>query len=85
MDAALETFQHPGYQNRNSIWYLSSIPDLSNFTFAITDQNRKSLAEDIIAEFTSTVKPNEDQLQKSIIHGDFNEQNILCKENTSTG
>ena len=85
MDAALESFQHPGYDNRNSIWYLSSIPDLTNFTFAITDPDRRKLAEDIIAEFSNTVKPSEGQLQKSIIHGDFNEQNILCKENKSTG
>ena len=80
MDAALESFQHPGYDNRNSIWFLSSIPDLTSFTFSVTDPEKRRLAEDIILEFKTLVKPAEDQLQKCIIHGDFNEQNILCRE-----
>ena len=69
-----------GFENRNSIWYLSSIPDVKDFTFAITDPERRRLAEEIIQAFSDTVKPMESQLEKSIIHGDFNEQNILCRE-----
>ena len=69
-----------GYENRNSIWYLNSIPDLKDFTFAITDPKRRRLAEEIIREFNETVKPVETQLEASVIHGDFNEQNILCRE-----
>lgn len=80
MDLSLQTFKHPGYENRNSIWYLSSIPDVKDFTFAITDPERRRLAEEIIQEFSDTVKPVESQLEKAIIHGDFNEQNILCRE-----
>jgi len=85
MDQSLATFNHPGYDNRNSIWYLSSIPDLKNFTFAITDEERKRLSEEIIKDFCDNVKPVESDLEKCIIHGDFNEQNILCKENPATG
>ena len=82
MDLALASFKHPGYDNRNSIWYLSSIPDVRQFLFAVEDEGRRKLAEEIIDEFCKTVKPAEDQLEKSIIHGDFNEQNILCRENS---
>ena len=82
----LETYQDlhkyfpSGFENRNSIWYLSSIPDVKDFTFAITDPERRRLAEEIIQAFSDTVKPAESQLEKAIIHGDFNEQNILCRE-----
>ena len=69
-----------GFENRNSIWYLNSIPDVKDFTFAITDPERRRLAEEIIQAFSDTVKPAESQLEKAIIHGDFNEQNILCRE-----
>jgi len=85
MDAALSSFKHPGYENRNSIWYLNSIPDLKNFAFAVTDEEKRKLAMEIVEEFEKTVKPVEDQLEKAIIHGDFNEQNILCKENPCSG
>ena len=57
---------------------------MKDFTFAITDPERRRLAEEIIKEFNDTVKPVESQLEKSIIHGDFNEQTILCRE-TSEG
>ena len=83
MDLALASFKHPGYQNRNSIWYLSSVPDVTQFLFAVEDEERRNLAEEIIKEFSQTVKPAEDLLEKSVIHGDFNEQNILCRENSA--
>lgn len=83
MDLALASFSHPGYDNRNSIWYLSSVPDLTQFLFAVEDGERRKLAEEIINEFCKTVKPAEAELDKSVIHGDFNEQNILCRENSA--
>ena len=53
---------------------------MKDFTFAVTEPDRRRLAEEIIQEFSDTVKPVEAQLEKAIIHGDFNEQNILCRE-----
>ena len=83
MDLALASFRHPGYTNRNSIWYLSSVPDVKQFLFAVEDDVKRKLAEEIITEFSVAVKPVEDQLEKSVIHGDFNEQNILCRQNSA--
>ena len=53
---------------------------MKDFTFAITDPERRRLAEEIIQEFSDTVKPVESQLEKAISHGEFSEQNMLCRE-----
>jgi len=80
MDLMLADFSHPAYQDRNSIWFLSSVPNLTQFISAVKDENRKALASEIINEFTQKVKPVENQLEAGIIHGDLNEQNILVKQ-----
>ena len=45
------------------------IQDLKNFAFAVTDEEKRKLAMEIVEEFEKTVKPVEDQLEKAIIHG----------------
>lgn len=85
MDQSLASFSHSAYNTRNSIWFLSSIPSVKAFTSAVTDPEKRKLAEDIIDEFTRLVIPASKDLEKGIIHGDFNEQNILCQMNEETG
>jgi len=80
MSSTLADFEHPAYLTRQSVWFLSSIPSLTKFISAVEDEGRKKLAECIIKEFCSTVKPVEKELDSGIIHGDFNEQNILVKQ-----
>ena len=46
----------------------------------MADPGRRQLAEEIISAFCSEVKPVEARLEHSVLHGDFNEQNILCRE-----
>jgi len=85
MDKSLEAFKHPAYNNRNSIWFLSSIPAVKDFVSAVTDDKNRKLVVDIIDQFCETVVPASSQLEKGIIHGDFNEQNILCQKNEGSG
>lgn len=85
MDNSLATFSHKAYDSRNSIWFLSSMPEVRNFISAVPDEKRKQLVTEVIDEFCATVLPNVDKLDQQIIHGDFNEQNILCRQDAASG
>jgi len=80
MDLILADFRDPAYNDRNSIWFLSSVPNLTGFVSAIKDEKRRALALEIIQEFVTNVKSIESSLSSGIIHGDFNEQNVLVKQ-----
>jgi len=79
MDLSLRTFNHPAYETRNSIWFLSSIPSVRDFIPAVKDEEKRRLVTEVLEAFCDFVVPAEKLLEKSIIHGDFNEQNILCR------
>jgi len=85
MDKSLASFSHSAYNNRNSIWFLSSIPDVKKFVSAVTDTEKRKLVVEIIDKFCEEVIPRTNELEKGIIHGDFNEQNILCQKNEVSG
>ena len=79
MDMSLKSFQHPAYESRNNIWYLNSIPQVKNFLHAVQDEDRRAMCKDIFDSFDKEVLGKQDQLEVGIIHGDFNEQNILVR------
>lgn len=83
MDSALTSFHHEAYNSRNSIWFLSSIPQVVPFLDAVTDPNRRQMCSDILEAFNKEVIPLQSQLETGIIHGDFNEQNILVRRRQS--
>jgi len=56
---------------------LSFVPKLTDFTFAIQDDERRALVTEVIEGFKSSVVPCYANLQSGPIHGDLNEQNIL--------
>lgn len=59
---------------------LDSVPQLSQFTFAVKDVTRRKIVEDIIKQFKDRVLTVREKLEKGIIHGDFNEQNIVVEK-----
>ncbi len=79
MDSSLRGYHHKAYDTRNCIWFLSSIPQVKNFLNAIGDEGHRNMCRDIIDAFESEVLTVQDQLESGIIHGDFNEQNILVR------
>ena len=74
MDLALKSFNHSAYKTRNSIWFLSSIPQVADFVGSIKNEEHKKMILDIIDTFGKEVIPIQDKLEKGIIHGDINEQ-----------
>jgi hypothetical protein len=43
VDAALADFDHAGMRARDSIWLLSSVPKLVDFTHAIKEEKKRNL------------------------------------------
>ena len=86
MDSALKNFDHPAYNSRNSIWFLSSIPQVKKFLDAVQDPTGRKMCEDILNVFTTEVlEKRAKDLEQGIIHGDYNEQNILLRPCQGSG
>jgi len=47
---------------------------------AVKDEEKRGIVEDVLAAFDKNILANIDTFAKGIIHGDFNEQNILVTE-----
>ncbi|KAG5866464.1 hypothetical protein JTB14_022612 [Gonioctena quinquepunctata] len=80
MDMAMKSFHHAAYNNYKSLWMLESVPQITQFLFAIADDQKKQLVKDVIQEFQNRVLSISDSLERGLIHGDFNEQNIIVAE-----
>ncbi|KAJ8317412.1 hypothetical protein KUTeg_005316 [Tegillarca granosa] len=80
MHQAMKGFYHPIYDTFTSIWSLSQIPKLSQFTFVVKNKDDYRVVTEIIESFSNKVMPQFDKLQKGIIHGDISEQNLLVHE-----
>ncbi|XP_064628811.1 hydroxylysine kinase-like [Lineus longissimus] len=63
--------------DRLHIWSMYRVSNLREFTDSVRDEQRRRLAEEVIEAFCQEVASHFDKLQKGIIHGDYNEQNIL--------
>ena len=83
LDLALKSFDHPAYKTRDSIWFLSSIPQLPKYLSAVKDEKDRTLIQGIIDAFNNEIVPVTDSFEKGVIHGDLNEQNILMKPRAS--
>ena len=82
---ALKDFKHEAYDTRDSIWFLSSIPRVKKFTAVIENEKQRKLALDIFDAFERDVSPVQGDLESGYIHGDFNEQNIIVREDRLHG
>ncbi|GAB1866578.1 Hydroxylysine kinase [Camponotus japonicus] len=77
IDEILVGFNHPAYDNHRTLWMLTSLPRIQQFTYAIKSSLDKQLVHDVIVTFQKEVLPIVDRLEQGFIHGDLNEQNII--------
>ncbi|XP_014090489.1 hydroxylysine kinase [Bactrocera oleae] len=84
IDRVLKNFQHDAYDTHKTLWMLESIPQLREFLYALQDHERKAIVEEIIDAFENNVLNKIDKLEKQIIHGDYNEQNIIVEQSKSS-
>lgn len=75
-----QSFDHTAYHQYNSLWKMNNIPKLNEYLFAVKDEENKKLAEQIIENFKTRVLETNQKFEQGIIHGDFNEQNIIVQK-----
>lgn len=80
LNIILKNFQHPAYENHKPIWKLESVQQLGKFIFALEDTSKQTLATEIIHTFTNDIEPLIPSMDKGLLHGDINEQNILVQK-----
>lgn len=80
LDATLAGFAHPAYEERSSLWMLAETPKLRDFVYAVANEEDRKMILRIVECFERRVLAVVDQLERGIIHGDLNEQNILVNE-----
>lgn len=76
----LARFSNPALENRQMLWSLKSVPKLRDFTFAIENVDSKRLVHEVVDVFEEDVLAVSAELKFGIIHGDFNQHNILVDE-----
>jgi Ser/Thr protein kinase RdoA (MazF antagonist) len=77
----------PAAAKRYHQWDGKHTKDLSNFVSYITDDSKRRMVESVIATFTKELidsKVAEDSFPTALIHGDFNDANILVDQDLLT-
>lgn len=83
-DRVVAKFEHEGYRNHQSIWQLEQLERLEEFVYVLKDEEKQMLIEEVIAAFKKEVLPQLETFERGLIHGDFNEHNILVTRNEIT-
>lgn len=76
-DAALKHFTHDAYDNCKSVWMLESMWMLPKYLYVVEDAKRQALVQQVVDAFTTTVMDCKQRYAHGVIHGDFNEHNII--------
>ncbi|XP_017094518.2 hydroxylysine kinase [Drosophila bipectinata] len=80
LDRALKNFTHEAYETHKTLWMLQSVPELRQFLYVVKDQERRLICEEVIDLFESKILSLLPTLEHQIIHGDYNEQNIIVEK-----
>nr|CAD7454634.1 unnamed protein product [Timema tahoe] len=64
LDQALKGFHHPAYESYSSLWELKSAPLLRKFIFAVREEERKQLVEEVLHSFEKNVLPSLETFEK---------------------
>lgn len=62
---------------------LSAVPNLEEFVNVVVDEEQRGMVESVIQQFQQKVLSHIEEFPQQMIHGDFNEQNILVNKGSS--
>lgn len=79
LDNALKHFEHDAFAQHRSLWQLESAPKLSEFVYSLRDEAKQEIVEQVLQAFDKEVLQHSSEFAKGIIHGDFNEHNIIVR------
>ncbi|XP_076331911.1 serine/threonine-protein kinase ULK3-like isoform X2 [Tachypleus tridentatus] len=75
--SCIQGFHSKAIESRITVWSLYKFPYIKEFMVAIEEEEKRKLVTDVIEVFKNRVLPRVDNFPKGIIHGDFNENNVL--------
>lgn len=84
IDNALKHFTHEAFNSHRTIWMLDLFPEISKFVYTIEDSQRVIQIQQVLDAFNKDVVPKLKNLSKGIIHGNFNDHNIVVTKNDVT-
>ncbi|GFT45191.1 hydroxylysine kinase [Nephila pilipes] len=79
---AVQDFDHPIFRTKTIFWSLEPIPELRNLMDGMEDHHKK-LVLSVLDKYPSIIEKNMDRLPRGVIHGDFNENNVLAQVKTT--
>ncbi|KAG0724731.1 Hydroxylysine kinase [Chionoecetes opilio] len=77
LDNVLKDFTNEALNQMRYVWRMENVPQLSEFLFAVKDEQRRKLVDDVLLAWQEKVVPLLPGLERGYIHGDLNEQNII--------
>lgn len=75
----LQNFHHSAYENYTTLWMLDSVLKLSQFIHVVKSEKRRRIIEEVMKQFEDRIIAVSNKLNKGMIHGDVNEQNIVVE------
>lgn len=63
---------------------LESVPELESFKKSVKEEGLLMVIDDTLKDFKNLIIPKLHTFERGVIHGDFNEQNILVTLNTNS-
>lgn len=66
-------------RNGEYIWSLANLPRIRSHLNVVTEDAKRKVVEEIMDAFDENVLKIEDKLKRGMIHGDFNDFNILVR------
>uniref|UniRef100_A0A2C9KE41 Hydroxylysine kinase n=2 Tax=Biomphalaria glabrata TaxID=6526 RepID=A0A2C9KE41_BIOGL len=85
MDIVLKDFclvDKPQVGKMKRKWNMSEIPNLRSKVHSVTSSEMKSVVIEVIEQFETQILTCQHMFSKGLIHGDFNECNIIVSENS---
>lgn len=80
LDNALKHFEHDAFATRRLLWQLDQAPKLNDFVYALRDESKQEIVEQVLQRFDKDVLQHLDQFAKGVIHGDFNTHNVIARQ-----
>lgn len=76
---SLQNFDVPFYEEFEHLWNLSHLSKVSEVMFAVKDDKKRNMCEEVIKSFETHVLPSRSTFRRALIHGDLNEHNVLVE------
>lgn len=75
---AIEDFNFPSLKSKTIFWNLEHVPEIKPFMEGL-DREKTNLVTSVLNQYSEQFETQISKLRKGFIHGDFNENNILCQ------